>query len=139
MIVLLLVLLVIVYTSFLIYQIIFEDRSLLDLKTWNPLAYEKGVGNEPPMSDNDPAAPTVTGLKCMFPGSDIMNNKIFNKEGDALDLNDKIACVDCNQYIHKSGGKCSLYNYDKELNERGSAKPTTGTCTSRKKTGACPF
>lgn len=139
MIVLILVLLVLAYSGFLVYQIVFENRSLLNVKTWNPLAYEKGIKEETPLAIDDPAAPSVVGLKCRFPGSDIMNNKIFDKEGEPLDLNKEAACTSCNQYIYKSGGKCSLYNYDKEFNERGAIKPQVGTCTSSKKIGACPF
>ncbi len=139
MFVLILVLLVLAYAGFLVYQVAFENRSLFNLKTWNPLAYEKGVKVEGLLSSDDPTAPTVVGLKCRFPGSDITNNKVFDKEGEPLDLNTEVVCTSCNQYVFKSGGKCSLYQYDKEFNERGSFQPTVGTCTSRKKTGACPF
>ena len=139
MIVLILVLLVLAYAGFLVYQVVFENRSLFNLKTWNPLAYEKGIKEETPIASDDPSAPTVVGLKCRFPGSDILNNKIFDKEGEALDLNKEVACTSCNQYVYKSGEKCSLYHYDKAFNERGNFQPTVGTCTSRKKTGACPF
>ena len=43
MLVLILILLILAYTGFLVYQVVFENRSLFNLKTWNPLAYEKGV------------------------------------------------------------------------------------------------
>tara|TARA_R110002153_G_scaffold73871_5_gene192565 strand:- start:606 stop:1025 length:420 start_codon:yes stop_codon:yes gene_type:complete len=139
MFVLILVLLLLVYAGFLVYQVAFENRSLLNLKTWNPLAYEKSVKAVKTLAIDDPIAPTVVGLKCRFPGSDITNNKVFDKEGEPLDLNTEVACTSCNQYVFKSGGKCSLYHYDKEFNERGNFQPAVGTCTSRKKTGACPF
>lgn len=139
MIVLILVLLVLLYTSFLVYQVVVENRPLSNIKTWNPFEYDKGVEDESPLSSDDPSAPTVVGLKCRFPGSDVLNNKIFDDVGDALDLNKEVVCTNCNQYVYKSDGKCSLYHYDKEFNERGTFKPTVGTCTSRKKTGACPF
>tara|TARA_B110000285_G_C14635262_1_gene385225 strand:- start:89 stop:457 length:369 start_codon:yes stop_codon:yes gene_type:complete len=122
-----------------VYQVVVENRQLFNIKTWNPFEYEKGVKDESPISSDDPSAPTVVGMKCRFPGSDVLNNKIFDDEGDALDLNKEVVCTNCNQYVYKSGGKCSLYHYDKEFNERGTFKPTVGTCTSRKKTGACPF
>jgi hypothetical protein len=139
MIVIILVLLVLAYAGFLVYQVAFENRSLFNLKTWNPLAYEKGVNVEGTLASDDPTAPTVIGLKCRFPGSDVTNNKVFDKEGEPLDLNTEVACTSCNQYVFKSGGKCSLYQYDKEFNERGSFQPAVGTCTSRRKTGVCPF
>jgi hypothetical protein len=139
MFVLILVLLVLVYAGFLMYQIVFENRSLFNLKTWNPLAYERGLVAESPVASDDPSAPTVVGLKCRFPGSDVLNNKVFDRDGEALDLNKEVACTGCNQYVYKSGDKCSLYHYDKEFNERGNFQPAVGTCTSRKKTGACPF
>lgn len=128
-----------VYAGFLVYQVAFESRSLFNPRTWNPFAYERGLRMEGVLSSDDPAAPTVVGLKCRFPGSDITNNKVFDREGEPLDLNTEIACTSCNQYVFKSDGKCSLYNYDKEFNERGSFQPVVGTCTSRKKAGACPF
>ena len=139
MFVLILVLLVLVYAGFMVYQVAFENRSLFNLKTWNPRAFEKSVKVIETLTSDDPSAPTVVGLKCRFPGSDITNNKIFDKEGEPLDLNTEVACTSCNQYVFKSSGKCSLYTYDKEFNERGSFQPTIGTCTSRKKSGACPF
>tara|TARA_R110002072_G_scaffold280876_1_gene443306 strand:+ start:789 stop:1208 length:420 start_codon:yes stop_codon:yes gene_type:complete len=139
MIILILVLLVLAYAGFLVYQVVFENRPLFNVKTWNPLAYEKGIKDEPVVAIDDPSAPTVVGLKCRFPGSDVLNNKIFDKEGDSLDLNKEVACTSCNQYVYKSGGKCSLYRYDKDFNERGTFKPSVGTCTSRSKIGACPF
>lgn len=136
---LILVLLVLVYTGFMVYQVVVENRTLINLKTWNPLAFEKSVKVSETLAIDDPSAPNVVGLKCRFPGSDITNNKVFDNEGDPLDLNTDVACTSCNQYVFKSSGKCSLYTYDKEFNERGSFQPTVGTCTSRKKTGACPF
>ncbi len=139
MFVLLIVLLIFAYTGFLVYQVVVENRSLLNPKTWNPLEYEKGIKVESPVASSDPTAPTVIGLKCRFPGSDVFNNKVFEKDGEPLDLNKEVACTSCNQYIYKSGDKCSLYHYDKEFNERGTFKPTVGTCTSRKKIGECPF
>ena len=136
---LVLILLVLAYAGFLVYQVAFENRSLFNLKTWNPFAYERGIRVEGAISIDDPAAPTVVGLRCRFPGSDITNNRVFDSEGEPLDLNTEVACTSCNQYVFKSGGRCSLYQYDKEFNERGSFQPVVGTCTSRKNSGACPF
>lgn len=131
--------LVLLYAIFVVYQVVFENRSLSVLKTWNPFAYEPGIGTETPLSADEQTAPSVAGLKCRFPGSDILNNKTFNKDGDSLDLNKEVSCTGCNQYIYKSDGKCSLYEYDKDMNERGGVKPSNGTCTSRQKIGDCPF
>ena len=139
MFIIILVLLILAYTGFLVYQVVFENRSLLKLKTWNPFAYEKGVTVENPISSDDPSAPSVVGLRCRFPGSDITNNKVFDKSGESLDLNTEVGCTNCNQYVYKSSGKCSLYEYNKEFNERGGFQPVVGICTSRKKTGDCPF
>tara|TARA_R110002072_G_scaffold233964_1_gene391541 strand:+ start:1073 stop:1492 length:420 start_codon:yes stop_codon:yes gene_type:complete len=139
MIVLFLVLLILAYTGFLIYQVVVENRSLLNPKTWNPLEYEKSIDKEGPLSSDDPSAPSKAGFKCRFPGSDVTNNKVFSIEGESLDLNKEVACTSCNQYVFKTNDKCSLYHYDKEYNEKGDFKPTVGVCTSRAKIGACPF
>ena len=119
------------------HRVIAYNDDVFDVSTWS-LERKKTMKIPNKLSTSDETAPTKKGLMCRV---EHVSGKTMTSKGEALIMDTKVPCTECNQFIYKSGNECIPYEYDKKTNEQGGPDPIMGICTpsATVKAQECPF
>ena len=125
------------YLAFIGYKVIAYNDDVFDVKTWS-LKKQKQLEIPKKLKDSDKNAPAKKGLMCRL---EQVNGKTLSSKGEAIIMDLKVPCTECNQYVYKNGNECISYEYNKKENESGGPDPIMGMCTPSaiEKAHECPF